>query len=330
MQDLIVLGLETSCDETAAALYSRTRGLLGWRTRSQHSRHAPFGGVVPELASREHLRHLLPMADELLRECKVRVPDRIAYTRGPGLASSLLCAAATAEALALAWNVPAAGVNHLEGHILSPLLEDPAPSFPYVALLASGGHTQLWEVRGYGEYNLLGQTIDDAAGEALDKTATLLGLGYPGGPALERLAAAGDAEKFPLPDAGKSFLDFSFSGLKTAARRLIERHPESRSDLAASFQRTVVAALAKRAGRALRRTGARRLAAVGGVARNEELASELEKVARDSGAKLFRPRKEFCADNAAMMALAGLHADAKPPGEPFTIRPRWLPGTGKN
>ena len=323
MGDLLVLGLETSCDETAAALYSRAEGLLASRVHSQHGRHAPYGGVVPELASREHLRRLLPMTDEMLAG---RVPDRIAYTRGPGLASSLLCGAATGEALALAWDIPAAGVNHLTGHILSPLLERPAPLFPYLALLASGGHTQLWEARGVGEYHLLGRTLDDAAGEALDKTATLLGLDYPGGPALERLAREGNAERFELPDAGKAELDFSFSGLKTAARRLAARHPDARADLAAGFQRTVARALAKRAGRALRRTGVGRLAAVGGVAQNGELRRELEQVARRERAELFFPRPEFCADNAAMIALAGAAMNAEKTNGAFDIRPRWLPG----
>ena len=322
MRDILVLGLETSCDETAAALYSRTDGLLASRVRSQHSRHAPYGGVVPELASREHLRSLLPMTDELLSG---KIPDRVAYTRGPGLASSLLCAAAAGEALALAWEIPAVGVNHLEGHILSPLLERPAPAFPYVALLASGGHTQLWEARGFGDYRLLGQTLDDAAGEALDKTATLLGLEYPGGPALENLAADGDAERFRFSDAGKAELDFSFSGLKTAARRLAEKHPDARADIAASFQKTVARALALRAGRALKKTGARRLAATGGVACNKTLARELEEVARRAKAELFCPRPAFCADNAAMIALAGAHMKAEKTDGGFDIRPRWLP-----
>ena len=326
MKSPLVLGLETSCDETAVALYSRTDGLLDSRVRSQHARHAPYGGVVPELASREHLRWLLPMTDEMLREAGGRIPDRVAYTRGPGLASSLLCAAATGEALALAWGIPAAGVNHLEGHILSPLLENPAPDFPYVALLASGGHTQLWRARDFGDYHLLGQTMDDAAGEALDKTATLLGLEYPGGPALERLALQGDAARFSFSDAGKAELDFSFSGLKTAARRLVEKHPDARADIAASFQKTVARALAKRAGRALRQTGIRRLAATGGVAQNGVLTRALEEVARQAGAELFRPRAEFCADNAAMIALAGAHAKMEKSGGGFDIRPRWLPG----
>ena len=322
--DLLVLGLETSCDETAVALYSREFGLLDSRIRSQHGRHAPYGGVVPELASREHLRWLLPMTNEMLAG---QIPDLIAYTRGPGLASSLLCGAATGEALALAWNIPAVGVNHLSGHILSPLLESRSPDFPYLALLASGGHTQLWEARGFGDYRLLGQTLDDAAGEALDKTATLLGLEYPGGPALERLAREGNDERFEFPDAGKAQLDFSFSGLKTAARRMAEKHPDSRADIAASFERTVARALAKRAGRALRRTGVGRLAAVGGVARNGVLRRELESVARRERAELYFPRAEFCADNAAMIALAGAAMKAEKTGGAFDIRPRWLPGT---
>ena len=328
MDDFLTLGLETSCDETAVALYSRADGLLASQVRSQHSRHAPYGGVVPELASREHLRFLLPMTDAVLAG---RIPDCIAYTRGPGLASSLLCAAAAGEALGMAWGVPTIGVNHLEGHVLSPLLEARTPQFPYVALLASGGHTQLWAAQGFGDYALLGQTLDDAAGEALDKTATLLGLDYPGGPALEGLAAKGDAGRFDFSDAGRAELDFSFSGLKTAARRVIEAHPEAeaRADVAASFQRTIARALAKRAGRALRRTGFGRLAAVGGVARNRVLAGELERVAREAGAELFVPRPEFCADNAAMIALAGAHMRAKQGDGSFDIRPRWLPGAGE-
>ncbi|MGI9298089.1 MAG: tRNA (adenosine(37)-N6)-threonylcarbamoyltransferase complex transferase subunit TsaD [Gammaproteobacteria bacterium] len=320
------MAIETSCDETACALFADGR-IVGERIYSQWRRHRQFGGVVPELASRDHLRRLLPLVADLLRECRRR-PTRIAYTAGPGLAGALLAGATTANALAFAWKIPAAPVNHLAGHLFSPLLSRPDFAFPYMALLASGGHTQLWEVRAADEFRLAGATLDDAAGEAFDKTAVLLGLGYPGGAALEKLAAGGDARRFSLPSPAQKNLNFSFSGLKSAVRRLVSREsPAAFADIAAAFQRAAAEGLAIQSARALRRSGLSRLAAVGGVAQNLEVWRRLQK--HCPAADLHRPRPAHCGDNAAMIALAASLRPLPPPRKyanyAFTVDPRARP-----
>jgi N6-L-threonylcarbamoyladenine synthase len=326
------LGIETSCDETGAALFDLRRGLVAHSLFSQVDLHAAYGGVVPELASRDHVRRLLPLVSELLRQADIPLAalDAIAYTQGPGLAGALLVGAGTATALAYALRIPVVAVLHLEGHLLSPLLGAPAPDFPFVCLLVSGGHTQLVEVQAVGRYRLLGETLDDAAGEAFDKTAQLLGLGYPGGPALAELAIGGRADRFalPRPMLASSDLDFSFSGLKTAVALLVRRlaaDPATRADVAASFQAAIVDVLAAKAAAALEWTGLRRLVVAGGVGANQALRERLGTVAKALGAEVFYPRLEFCTDNGAMIALAGalrLAAAAQGPVG-FGVRPRW-------
>ncbi|HQR51784.1 MAG TPA: tRNA (adenosine(37)-N6)-threonylcarbamoyltransferase complex transferase subunit TsaD [Burkholderiales bacterium] len=329
----LVLGIETSCDETGAALFDLERGLVAHTLFSQVDLHAAYGGVVPELASRDHVRRLLPLLRDVLHRSQT-APDQlkaIAYTQGPGLAGALLVGAGAATALAYALRIPAIPVHHLEGHLLSPLLAHPAPAFPFVCLLVSGGHTQLMEVRGVGRYRLLGETLDDAAGEAFDKTAQLLGLGYPGGPALARLAAEGRADRFalPRPMLASSDLDFSFSGLKTAVALLIRRvQPDqaTRADVAASFQAAIVDVLVAKAVAALEWTGLRRLVVAGGVGANLALRERLAAASHARGADLFYPPLEFCTDNGAMIALAGalrLTAAAAHRTLGFAVRPRW-------
>lgn len=338
----VILAIETSCDETACAVWADGR-IVGERVYSQWRRHRQFDGVVPELASRDHLRRLLPLVAELLRECERR-PTCIAYTAGPGLAGALLAGATAANALAFAWDIPAIAVDHLTGHLLSPLLSRDF-AFPYVALLASGGHTQLWSVQAADNFTLLGATLDDAAGEAFDKTAILLGLGYPGGAALEKLAQKGNAGRFTLPSPAQKDLNFSFSGLKTAVRRLVEQEldakpartssktgqvpnkflgdrgaakhssakhqiaaadPETtqsvKADIAAAFQQAAAMGLAEQSARALEQTGFSRLAAVGGAAQNNTVWQQLQLQCPD--ADLHRPSPAHCGDNAAMIALA--------------------------
>lgn len=329
----LVLGIETSCDETGAALYDPGRGLVAHTLFSQVDLHAAYGGVVPELASRDHVRRLLPLVRDLLRRADAAPADlkAVAYTLGPGLAGALLVGAGTATALAYALGVPAIPVHHLEGHLLSPLLGDPAPAFPFVCLLVSGGHTQLMEVHGVGRYRLLGETLDDAAGEAFDKTAHLLGLGYPGGPALARLAARGRPDRFvlPRPMIASTDLDFSFSGLKTAVallvRRLEDLDAAARADVAASFQAAIVDVLAAKAGAALECTGLRQLVVAGGVGANQALRERLADLAPARGAQVFYPPLEFCTDNGAMIALAGALRAAEAARGPlgFAVRPRW-------
>jgi N6-L-threonylcarbamoyladenine synthase len=315
-----VIGIESSCDETAVAVYDRTRGLLSHRLFSQVPLHQAYGGVVPELASRDHVRRLLPLVREALAEAasdRASI-DGVAYTAGPGLIGALLVGAGFARSLAYAWNKPAIGVHHLEGHLLAPLLEAHAPAFPFLALLVSGGHTQLVDVAGLGQYRILGETVDDAAGEAFDKTAKMLGLPYPGGAALARLAEGGRSGRFvfPRPMLDRPGLAFSFSGLKTAALVALRGRvldDEIRADVARGFQEAVVDTLAEKARRALRATGHRRLVVAGGVGANRNLRERLAAVAAGSGAELYFPRAEFCTDNGAMIALAGclrLAADA--------------------
>ena len=321
----IILATETSCDETACAVFAEGR-ILGERIYSQWRRHRQFGGVVPELASRDHLRRLLPLIADLLRECRCR-PTCVAYTAGPGLAGALLAGATLANALAFAWQIPAIAVNHLTGHLLSPLLSRPDFAFPYLALLASGGHTQLWEVRAADSFRLAGATLDDAAGEAFDKTAVLLGLGYPGGAALEKLAAAGDAARFSLPSPAQKNLNFSFSGLKTAVRRLAERESSvaAAADIAAAFQYAAAEGMAKQAMRALRRAQLSRLAIVGGVAQNNEIWRQMRKHCAEI-AEIHRPPPAHCGDNAAMIALAASLRPHPPPSDyAFSVNPRAQP-----
>jgi len=335
---MVVLGIVTSCDETGVALYDSRRGLLGHVLHSQARLHADYGGVVPELASRDHVRRLLPLTTRLLGEtgCRIAELTAVAYTEGPGLAGALLVGAATAHGLGYALGIPAIGVHHLEAHLLSPLLSRPTPEFPFVALLVSGGHTQLMRVEGVGDYELLGETVDDAAGEAFDKTAKLLGLGYPGGPALARLAASGTAGRFslPRPMLASGNLDFSFSGLKTAVLTLVRARPieaAARADLAAEIEAAIVEVLVAKALAALERSGLKRLVVAGGVGANLTLRARLAVAARARGAQVFYPEIEFCTDNGAMIAFAASLRMQKDPGfgirdsgkGSFTVRPRW-------
>ena len=331
-----VLGIETSCDETGLAVYDTQRGLLAHALHSQVAMHEAYGGVVPELASRDHVRRVVPLARRVLADAGLSLADLdgIAYTQGPGLAGALLVGASVANALGFALGKPVVGIHHLEGHLLSPLLSEPRPAFPFVALLVSGGHTQLFEVAGVGRYRLLGDTLDDAAGEAFDKTAKLLGLPYPGGPALAHLALHGreGAVTLPRPMQDSGDLDMSFSGLKTAALTLVRRHggpdrlaTSARADIALEFQHAVVDVLVTKALAALAATGHTRLVVAGGVGANRELRTRLVAAAQERGAHVFFPDLEFCTDNGAMIALAGAYRLAQPaPAEyAFSVRPRW-------
>lgn len=327
-----VLGLETSCDETGVALYDSEAGLLSHALYSQVPMHREFGGVVPELASRDHVRRLLPLIREVLDRGNTApaAVGGVAYTAGPGLIGALLVGAATGRALAYAWGVPAVPVHHMEAHLLAPMLEAEVPPFPFLALLVSGGHTQLVRVAGMGDYVVLGESLDDAAGEAFDKTANLLGLGYPGGPALSALAEQGRSGRFrfPRPMTDRPGLDFSFSGLKTFALNTIRDHggdAQSRADIAHAFVEAVVETLAIKCRRAMEETGLNRLVAAGGVSANRQLRVRLEQLAREQGGRVYYPRPEFCTDNGAMIALAGcLHLAA---GQRATLaigaHPRW-------
>ena len=329
---MLVLGIETSCDETGIALYDSERGLLAHALHTQAAMHADYGGVVPELASRDHIRRVLPLTERVLRQanCSRSDIDAVAYTQGPGLAGALMVGAAVGASLAYALKVPAIGVHHMEGHLLSPLLSYPAPTFPFIALLVSGGHTQLMQVSAVGQYELLGETVDDAAGEAFDKSAKLLGLGYPGGPALAKLAAHGNSERFklPRPMLNSGDLNFSFSGLKTAVLTLTKKHSlddVTKADIAASTQAAIVDVLAEKSLQALRVTGARRLVVAGGVSANLRLRERLDGEASEKNLEVFYPKLEFCGDNGAMIALAGalrLKAGAMGSSD-FGVRPRW-------
>ena len=307
-----VIGIESSCDETAVAVYDADRGLLSHRLHSQVAMHRAYGGVVPELASRDHVRRLLPLVREALADAGSGQASihGVAYTAGPGLIGALLVGSSFAASLGFAWGKPAIGIHHLEGHLLAPLLEPDAPGFPFLALLVSGGHTQLVDVVGLGEYRILGETLDDAAGEAFDKTAKLLGLPYPGGASLAQLAGTASSSRFvfPRPMLDRPGLDFSFSGLKTAALVALRGRvldDAIRADVARGFQEAVVETLAEKCRRALEMTGHRRLVIAGGVGANLRLRERLAGVARAAGADLHFPRAEFCTDNAAMIALAG-------------------------
>ncbi|MCG5496873.1 tRNA (adenosine(37)-N6)-threonylcarbamoyltransferase complex transferase subunit TsaD [Ectothiorhodospira variabilis] len=331
-RDLCVLGIETSCDETGVALFHTRRGLLAHALHSQVAMHAEYGGVVPELASRDHVQRVLPLLRQVMDQAGVSASqvDGVAYTAGPGLLGALLVGASVGRSLAWAWGVPAVGVHHMEGHLLAPLLEEPAPEFPFVALLVSGGHTLLVDVQGVGRYRILGESLDDAAGEAFDKTAKLLGLGYPGGPALARLAQQGDPGRFrfPRPMTDRPGLDFSFSGLKTHALTTLRDTPVDdtlAADVARAFEDAVVDTLMIKCRRALRETGAGRLVVAGGVGANRRLRAALAQMAEAEGGAVFYPRIEFCTDNGAMIALAGalrLAAGASA-GPEIEARARW-------
>ena len=330
-----VLGIETSCDETGVAVYAGGQGMLAHAVYSQIEIHSRYGGVVPELASRDHIRKTLPMIRQVLDEAGLSKADidGVAFTAGPGLIGALLVGAALGRSLAWAWNVPAIGVHHMEGHLLAPLLEEPAPEFPFVALLVSGGHTQLVAVEGIGRYQLLGESLDDAAGEAFDKTAKLLGLAYPGGPALAALAERGDPGRyrFPRPMTDRPGLDFSFSGLKTFALNTLREEmaapidaEQTRADIARAFEEAVVETLAIKCRRAVRQTGYPRLVLAGGVSANRRLRASMDLALAREGARTFYPRPAFCTDNGAMIAYAGAQrlAEGRTDGA-FTVRPRW-------
>jgi len=307
-----VLGIETSCDETGIAVYAAAAGLLAHTVYTQTDIHAVFGGVVPELASRDHVRKIIPLLDQVLKEAGMSPAniDGVAYTKGPGLVGALMAGAMLGRTLGFALSVPTIGVHHLEGHLLAPFLEPVAPTFPFLALLVSGGHTELIKVEGLGQYTQIGDTLDDAAGEAFDKTAKLLGLGYPGGAALAALADTGRSGRFtfPRPMTDRPGLDFSFSGLKTYASNTITAHgqdEQTKADIARAFQDAVVDTLTIKCKRALQQTGLKSLVIAGGVGANRALRASLKNLCEQFSAQLFFPRHEFCTDNGAMIAYVG-------------------------
>ncbi|MCI0654342.1 MAG: tRNA (adenosine(37)-N6)-threonylcarbamoyltransferase complex transferase subunit TsaD [Methylococcaceae bacterium] len=325
-----VLGIETSCDETGVAIYGGERGLLANSLYSQVKLHSDYGGVVPELASRDHIRKLSPLIRQCLAEAGFGGPqiDGIAYTAGPGLVGPLMIGATLARSLALAWNIPALGVHHMEGHLLAPLLDQDPPEFPFVALLISGGHTLLVQAERIGRYKIIGETLDDAAGEAFDKTASLLGLGYPGGPALSKLAEQGDPDRyhFPRPMTDRPGLDFSFSGLKTFARNLLNStHGSAEADIARAFQDAVADTLAIKCRRALQQSGYNRMVVAGGVSANTGIRSTLHAMAEKEGIRVYFPKLEFCTDNGAMIAYAGYRRllAGHREGLEIQVHPRW-------
>ena len=332
-----ILGIETSCDETGVAIFDEEKGLIANQLYSQIEMHADYGGVVPELASRDHIRKTLPLIDAALKEANLTAKDidGIAYTAGPGLVGALLVGATIARSLAYAWQVPALGVHHMEGHLLAPMLEDNPPLFPFVALLISGGHTQLVKVDGVGQYELLGESIDDAAGEAFDKTGKLLGLDYPAGVAVSKLAEQGTPNRFifPRPMTDRPGLDFSFSGLKTFAANTINANlnaegkldEQTRCDIAHAFQQAVVDTIIIKCKRALQQTGYKRLVMAGGVSANKQLRADLAEMMKNLKGEVFYPRPQFCTDNGAMIAYTGFlrlkhgeHTDLS-----LSVKPRW-------
>ncbi len=330
---MLVLGIETSCDETGVAIYDSEQGLLGHELYSQVEIHAKYGGVVPELASRDHVRKLIPLIKQLLAKTNIKPNDinGIAYTAGPGLIGALLVGVAVGRSLAWAWQIPAIGVHHLEGHLLATMLESSAPSFPFLTLLVSGGHTQLMEVTAIGQYALLGESVDDAAGEAFDKTAKLLGLGYPGGPALAKLATQGNPEvfHFPRPMTKQPGLNFSFSGLKTQVlttwKNQESKDEQVKADIARAFEDAVIDTLIIKCKRAIKQTGLESLVIAGGVGANQRLRESMTVFTKQIGVKLFYPRPIFCTDNGAMIAYAGALRLMKGQSEPleFSAHPRW-------
>ena len=327
-----ILGIETSCDETGIAVYDDQQGLLSHQLYSQVKLHADYGGVVPELASRDHVRKTIPLIKEALElaNCTKDDIDAIAYTAGPGLVGALLVGSCIGRSLAFAWDKPAIAVHHMEGHLLAPMLEENKPDFPFVALLVSGGHTLLVQVDDIGEYTLLGESIDDAAGEAFDKTAKLLGLDYPGGPRLAKMAEQGVAGrfKFPRPMTDRPGLDFSFSGLKTSAAVTIAREgkdAQTQADIAYAFQEAVIDTIAIKCKRALKQTGLKRLVVAGGVSANTALREQLAVTMKKLGGEVFYPRSEFCTDNGAMIAYAGMQRlkAGHTQGLEIKAKPRW-------
>jgi len=334
---MLVLGIETSCDETGIALFDTERGLLADALHSQIAVHAEYGGVVPELASRDHIRKTIPLVDEVLARAGVtrNELDAVAYTAGPGLVGALMVGAAIGRSMAYALNIPALGVHHMEGHLLAPMLEEQPPQFPFVALLVSGGHTQLVDVTGIGHYQLLGESVDDAAGEAFDKAAKMLGLPYPGGPHIAKLAEQGNAQRFdfPRPMVRQGGLNFSFSGLKTAVLNAVNEcktqdgtlSAQDSADIAASFQVAVVETLMLKCRRALNETGRKQLIIAGGVSANKALRQSLETMVSKLGGRLFYARPEFCTDNGAMIAFAGAQRLAAGHCDDLAILPkaRW-------
>jgi|TARA_B110000259_G_scaffold132788_1_gene149790 N6-L-threonylcarbamoyladenine synthase len=329
---MLVLGIESSCDETGIALYDSHKGLLGHTLHSQIKLHSAYGGVVPELASRDHIKYIIPLIDQLLKDSSTSIHsiDSIAYTAGPGLSGALLVGSSLAEALAYSLNIPSIPVHHLEGHLLAPMLEDDKPSFPFIALLVSGGHSQLIDVKGIGNYEIIGDTLDDAAGEAFDKTAKLLGLGYPGGAALSELADKG-IPKFDLPRPllNTHELNFSFSGLKTAVLTLVKKQEnltnQVKANIAFAFQESITDVLVKKSLKALDQTGYNNIVVSGGVGANKKLREKLIFHSKNENFNTYFPKLEFCTDNGAMIALAGslrAHLSSKN-NYKFSVQPRW-------
>ena len=332
-----ILGIETSCDETGVAIYDEEKGLIANQLYSQIEMHADYGGVVPELASRDHIRKTVPLIEAALKEANLTACDidGVAYTAGPGLVGALLVGATIARSLAYAWNVPALGVHHMEGHLLAPMLEETPPEFPFVALLISGGHTQLVKVDSVGQYELLGESIDDAAGEAFDKTGKLLGLDYPAGVAVSKLAEQGTPNRFvfPRPMTDRPGLDFSFSGLKTFAANTINANldengkldEQTRCDIAHAFQQAVVDTILIKCKRALQQTGYKRLVMAGGVSANKQLRADLAEMMKSLGGEVYYPRPQFCTDNGAMISYTGFLRlkHGKQTDLSVSVKPRW-------
>ena len=328
--NLITLGIESSCDETGIGIYTSESGLISHKLFSQVSLHAEYGGVVPELASRDHIQRAIPLIKEALNESGIKLNELtgIAYTAGPGLSGALLVGGSIAQSLAWGLGIPALGVHHMEGHLLAPLLEDERPEFPFVALLVSGGHTLLVDVPRIGEYKILGESLDDAVGEGFDKTAKILGLGYPGGPALANLAKQGDKNRFtfPRPMTDRPGLDFSFSGLKTYARNTFIDFPEEKANIAKAFEVAATETLTIKCNRALKQTGYKTLVVAGGVSANLSLRESLNEMTTKNNASVFYPALDFCTDNGAMIALAGHYrflAGQSNQNYEITIKPRW-------
>ena len=329
---MLILGIETSCDETGIALYDSNKGLLGHTLHSQIDLHAEYGGVVPELASRDHIRYIIPLINQLLNKTSIakEAINAIAYTAGPGLSGALLVGSTVGESLSFALGIPSIPVHHLEGHLLAPMLEDTKPVFPFLALLVSGGHTQIIHVKQIGHYDIVGDTLDDAAGEAFDKTAQLLGLGYPGGAALSKLAESGKPKyNLPKPMLHSKDFDFSFSGLKTAVLTLVKKQPELtdtiKANIAASFQESITEVLIYKTLKAMDSLNLSQIVVSGGVGANKQLREKLTKSSQEDNFQLFFPSLEFCTDNGAMIALAGYlrYALSEKKDYRFTVMPRW-------
>ena len=329
---MLILGIETSCDETGIALYDSNQGLLGHTLHSQIDLHAEYGGVVPELASRDHIRYIIPLINQLLNKTSIakEAINAIAYTAGPGLSGALLVGSTVGESLSFALGIPSIPVHHLEGHLLAPMLEDTKPVFPFLALLVSGGHTQIIHVKQIGQYDIVGDTLDDAAGEAFDKTAQLLGLGYPGGAALSKLAESGKPKyDLPKPMLHSKDFDFSFSGLKTAVLTLVKKQPELtdtiKANIAASFQESITEVLIYKTLKAMNSLNLNQIVVSGGVGANKQLREKLTKSSQEDNFQLFFPSLEFCTDNGAMIALAGYlrYALSEKKDYRFTVMPRW-------